>query len=269
MSDHFGQLITHFNLLHEQYERELSCIYVAYDYEVEGDGSDGSGGSYGESDDEYGDSNINDAFESKFGPLKRFALNVHTGKYDNEIEVEMSNIVANVGNVREIDPADLEERRAFAVENLKLQLKGLAHEADTGVLSRITLLSSTITPDVEEPVLSHDPSTEMYWKESFTALENADKAIKIQNISITKIEMIKDVVDQFIRLLHGRVSNLRRITFNHTNLCREGLLSLSTLVEQCPALHTLDISYNTIDDINVATCISRALRSHPVFLIFI
>jgi hypothetical protein len=221
-----------------------------------------------ESMDGYGYDDSSETFESQFGPLKRFALNVHTGKYDNDIEVVMSSdvIAETAGNRREIDPADLEERRAFAVENLKLQLKGLAHEADTGVLSRITLLSSTITPDVEEPVLSHDPSTEMYWKESFTALENADKAIKIQNISITKIEMIKDVVDQFIRLLHGRVSNLYRITFNHTNLCREGLLSLSTLVEQCPALHTLDISYNKIDDINVATCISRALRSHPRIL---
>jgi len=56
---------------------------------------------------------------------------------------------------------------------------------------------------------------------------------------------------------------LYRITFNNTNLCREGLLSLSMLMEQCPALEMLDLSHNPIDDINVATCLSRALRSHP------
>jgi len=56
---------------------------------------------------------------------------------------------------------------------------------------------------------------------------------------------------------------LYRITFNNTNLCREGLLSLSMLMEQCPALEMLDLSHNPIDDMNVATCLSRALRSHP------
>jgi hypothetical protein len=184
-----------------------------------------------------------------------------------EIDIELSNFVTNVGNVREINPAELEERRAIAVENLKSQLKALTREADTGVLSRISLFSSTIISNVEDSVLSHDPSTEVHWKESFTALENADKAINIQNISITKIEMKKVIFDQLVRSLCGRVSNcLGRISFYHTKLCREGLLSLSTLVEQCTALHTLDISYNTIDDINVATCISRALRSHPRIL---
>jgi hypothetical protein len=101
----------------------------------------------------------------------------------------------------------------------------------------------------------------VHWKEFFTALENSDKAIKITIINVGKIEMKKVVVDQFMRSLRGRVSNLCRLAFNHTNLCREGLLSVSTLVEQCLVLETLNIS-NTIDDINVATCRSRSLRSH-------
>jgi hypothetical protein len=161
----------------------------------------------------------------------------------------------------------LEGRRAIAVENLKSQLKVLTREADTGILSRISLSSISshqlITPDVEEPVLSHDPSTEMHWRESFTALDNADKAIKITDIIIRKIEMKKDVFDQFMRSLRGRVSNLCKIIFNHTNLCGEGLISLSTLVEQCPVLETLELSHIQIDDINVATCLSRALTSLP------
>jgi hypothetical protein len=178
-------------------------------------------------------------------------------------------IAETAGNRREIDPAELEERRAIAVENLKLQLKGLAHEVDTGVLSLIYLLSNSTRvteigpPNVEEPVLSHDPSLETHWTEFFTALENSDKAIKITSIHFTKIEMIKDVVDQFMRSLSGQTSTLRSITFGHTNLCGEGLLSLSTLVEQCPVLESLELSHIQIDDINVATCLSSALTSLP------
>jgi hypothetical protein len=230
--------------------------YPAYDYEGEGDDY------YGESD-EYGDGYGDETFESKFGSLKRFALNVHTGKYDNDIDLELrSDVIAETaGNRREIDPAELEERRAIAVESLKSQLKALTRQADAGILSRISLFSSTITSNVEDQVLSHDPSTEMHWKELFTALDNADKAIKITNISIRKIEMKKVIFDQLVRFLRGQTSTLKFITFNNANLCREDLLSLSTLVEQCPVLHTLELSHIQIDDINVATCLSRSLRS--------
>ena len=168
---------------------------ASYNGSFSEDQSDYYGEYYGESGDEYGDGIGGETFESKFGPLKRFARNVHTGKYDNDIEVELSNIVANVGNVREINPAELEERRAIAVENLKSQLKAMTNQADAGILSHISLLSISsrqlITPNVEDPVLSHDPSTEVHWKDFFTALDNADKAIKITNVGILKIEMKK------------------------------------------------------------------------------
>jgi hypothetical protein len=244
---------------------------ASYNGSFSEDQSDYYGEYYGESGDEYGDGIGDETFESKFGPLKRFALNVHTGKYDNDIEEEVSNVVANAGNVREINPAELEERRAIAVENLKLQLKALTNQADTGVLSHFYLMSNStrereigapaIPPNVEEPVLSHDPLTEVHWKEFFTSLENADKAIKITNISIRKIEMKKVIFDQLVRFLWGQTSTLKFITFDQSNLCGEGLLSLITLMEQCPVLHTLKLSHFPIDDINVATCLSRSLKS--------
>lgn len=100
----------------------------------------------------------------------------------------------------------------------------------------------------------------MHWKGLFTVLENADKAIKIINISITKIEETNIIFDQFMRSLWTRASNLYSITFNHTMLWGKGLLSLSKLlVNLCSVLQTLDLSYNRIDDdINVTTCFLRA-----------
>jgi hypothetical protein len=253
--------------------------YPAYDYEGEGYGENDGSDYYGESGDEYGDGIGDETFESKFGSLKRFALNLRTGKYDTEIDLEMRSdvIYANDGNVvREIDPAELDARRAFAVENLKLQLKGIAHEADTGVLSRITLMSNStrvreigapaIQPNVEEAVLSHDPSTDMHWKKFFTSLENADKTTEITLISIRKIEMKKVIFDQLVRFLRGQTSTLKFITFDQTNLCGDGLLSLITLVEQCPALEMLDLSHFPIDDTKVATCLSRVMRYHPQYI---
>jgi hypothetical protein len=75
-------------------------------------GSSGESDYYGESidsaesGDEYGDRNINYAFETKFGPLKRFAINVHTGKYDNDIDLELRTDVINEndGNLRKLTP---------------------------------------------------------------------------------------------------------------------------------------------------------------------
>lgn len=82
---------------------------------------------------------------------------------------------------------------------------------------------------------------------------DADKAIEVTNI----------IFDQCMRSLWTQASNLYSITFNHTMLCGEGLLSVSKLVELCPVLQTPAHSYNLIDDINVATCFLRALTSHP------
>ena len=97
----------------------------------------------------------------------------------------------------------------------------------------------------------------MHWKGLFTVLENADKATKIINISITKIEVTNRIFEQFMRSIWRRASYLYSITFNHTG---KGLLSLSKLlVNLCSVLQTLDLSYNPIDDdINVTTCFLRA-----------
>jgi hypothetical protein len=147
-------------------------------------------------------------------------------------------------------------RRVIAVENLKLQLKGLAHEADTGILSRITLMSDisrvreigAIPPNVEEPVLSHDPSFDEYWKELFTSMENADTAIKITNINISKIEMTKEIIDLMTNNCCRRSMNsIKRITFDTTNLNGEGMISLAKIVEQSSELNALDILHNPIN----------------------
>ena len=71
------------------YVEEIEDDYVVADY----DGMRND--SYGEEEDEYAaihaawcgynDFESYDAFETKFGPLKRFALTTHTGKYDTEI----------------------------------------------------------------------------------------------------------------------------------------------------------------------------------------
>ena len=58
----------------------------------------------------------------------------------------------------------------------------------------------------------------MHCKGLFTVLENADKATKIINISITKIEVTNSIFDQFMRSLWRRASYLFSIAFNHTML---------------------------------------------------
>jgi hypothetical protein len=76
--------------------------------------------------------------------------------------------------------------------------------------------------------------------------------------------MRKETVSALVRSLCGRaINSIKFVSFINTNICGEGVVSLSTLVEQSLGLDHLDLSQNRIDDMNSALCLSRALKSHP------
>ena len=76
--------------------------------------------------------------------------------------------------------------------------------------------------------------------------------------------MRKETVATLVASICG-FNPLQYIIFDNTNFCREGILSLSTLVKHSDVRH-LNLSHNSIGDMNSALCLSRVLKPHPRIL---
>jgi len=62
----------------------------------------------------------------------------------------------------------------------------------------------------------------------------------------------------------GRANNsIHSVQFINTNLCGEGIVLLSTLVQSTSELQYFYLHYNRIDNMNSALCLSRSLKLHP------
>ena len=113
-----------------------------------------------------------------------------------------------------------------------------------------------------EPVVWYDPSIDPYWERLADAFSNKDD--RIDSICVDNIEMRKETVATLVASLcgGGAFKPLHNIIFINTNLCGVRILLLSTLVEQHLELTTFFLNYNRIDDMNLALCLSRALKPH-------
>jgi hypothetical protein len=77
--------------------------------------------------------------------------------------------------------------------------------------------------------------------------------------------MRKEIFSALMASLCGRAINaIDAVSFINTNLCGEGVVSLSLLIEQSLELVLLNLSRNRIDDMNSTLRLSRALKLHPI-----
>ena len=88
---------------------------------------------------------------------------------------------------------------------------------------------------------------------------------KIKYIHVENVEMKKERLDALVDIFRsGRATNSSTyITFTNTNLCGEGIISLSRLVDVSVELRKLYLYHNRIDNMDSARCLSRSMKSHP------
>jgi hypothetical protein len=84
----------------------------------------------------------------------------------------------------------------------------------------------------------------------------------IKDIEIENVEITKDRLATLVTALSGQVNTTEYIQFNNVNLCGEGIISLSKLVDLSSQLRRLIINHNRIDNMDSVRCLSRSLRSH-------
>ena len=90
------------------------------------------------------------------------------------------------------------------------------------------------------------------------------KSQDIRGIFILNVEMKKERIASLVDIFcNGRATySGHYVYFNNANLCQEGIIWLSKLVDACSELQFFCLCRNRIDNLDSACCLSRSLKSH-------
>lgn len=150
------------------------------------DGSDDFEHDFDEISDDS-DFDLYRGYETSIEDLDRFLLTFHNGIYDDEIDDALCNydLPGGRGGIGVDDtnmPADWEERKALALENLEFRLEEDIFSAQLGEFSGLHITSNS-DPDMDRyaqvyrsiedhPLLYHNQSIDQYWEQLAVALRD-------------------------------------------------------------------------------------------------
>jgi hypothetical protein len=223
-----------------------------------------------ESDKEESD---DDGVEDEFF-LEKFICTFHNGDYDAEIDDRLSldrspwHSPARPTQASYNKPDNWRERNRIGLEKVKRQLESCIHSVsghDKNLHLRLIHNVGYGTPLTygEEPIVWNEAILDEHWDQLKDALSDDELVTNICGIKIENVEMTKDCLAALVAAFSGRAnSSSTYIQFHNANLCGEGILCLSKLVDVSYQLQTLFIIHSLIDNINSARCLSRSFRSH-------
>jgi hypothetical protein len=192
--------------------------------------------------------------------LGTFIRTFHIGGYDVELDNALNLDRSDLATDRHTQasynkPDNWRERNRIGLEGVREQLQTCIDSVKHGESFNLWL---THTSDNEESIVWHEPILDEYWGQ-LEAKMNELNFMYIENVEMTN-ERLAALVDI---LLSGRAnSSSMGIQFYNTNLCEEGIISLSKLVEVITTLQSFFIGNNRIGNMESARCLSRSLKSH-------
>jgi hypothetical protein len=119
-----------------------------------------------------------------------------------------------------------------------------------------------------EPIVWHEPILAECWSQLKATIDRKKQQlgifIDINRINIENVELKKECMAALVAILSngGTTISTTYVNFDNANLCREGIISLSELVDLSSHLDELHIKHNRIDSMESARCLSRSLKSH-------
>jgi hypothetical protein len=126
--------------------------------------------------------------------------------------------------------------------------------------------------DNEEQIVWHEPVLQEYWDQlkTFTDQTEIDRRNQLGilpdsiGIHIQNVEMTKECMAALVHIFRsGRAANSNRnVIFGNVNLCGEGIITLSKLVDVSSELQRFCLRHNRIDNMDSARCLSRSLKLH-------
>jgi hypothetical protein len=223
------------------------------DESSEGDVLDGWGDSEEESDDDDDD-------EVKVEIVEKFISTFHKGDYDAEFDNALSSNQTLPPTLMPtqasyIKPDNWRERNRDGLDGVKEQLQDCITSAMRD--KRFDLCLNHI--DGDHPIVWHEPILDQYWDQL-----NAGKVRYFCNIQFVNVEIKKERLAALLAIFrNGSATNSSiYVTFDNANLCEEGIVLLSELVDHSSELQHFYLCRNLVDNMDSASCLSRSLKLH-------
>jgi hypothetical protein len=229
-----------------------------------------------EDDDNEDDEDVGSDYEEIDDEIvEKFILTFHKGNYDAEFDdaliLNRSETLPNEPTQASyIKPDNWVERNRIGLEKTREQLQSCIESVLLGNTFELNLTHNTDYHDTlmdnEEPIVWHEPILDEYWgrfEEEIDARRQVD-IVDICDINIENVEMKKERLAALVAMfVSGRATNSStHVYFSNANLCGEGIISLSKLVEASSMLDIFSLCHNWIDNMKSVRCLSRSLRNH-------
>jgi hypothetical protein len=287
-----GQLITHFNLLGAPPSRDLDLRTMADEILAEDvwgdDDDDDEDSDEEESNDDYDDDSGDEYDDSdddidEFGEIgndivEKFILTLHNGNYDDEIDEslrydrrEALSLPAYPTQASYNKPDNWVERNRIGLEKMKRPLQSCINKLMMDNLHSVHICLShnpfNQLADNEESIVWHEPILDDYWDQleaKFHWRTQHDIVTDIHSLQFMNIEMTKERLAALVDIFRSEraTNSIPLIVFDNVNLCGEGIVLLSKLVDVSLRLSSLHLCHNRIDNMELARCLTRSVRSH-------
>jgi Ran GTPase-activating protein (RanGAP) involved in mRNA processing and transport len=118
--------------------------------------------------------------------------------------------------------------------------------------------------DNEEPIVWHEPILDEYWHRIEEAIDRKKHVTDIRGIHIQNVELKNFRLAMLVDICHrgGATNSSTMFNFNNANLCADGIMCLSKLIEISLELREFRLHHNRIESMDSASCLSRSLKSH-------
>jgi hypothetical protein len=208
--------------------------------------------------------------------VEEFLRTFHNGEYDAEFYNALSlDRAVPLSNTRPTQasynkPDNWIERNRIGLKKIKGQLQNyihsVSHEQSFDLMLTHNIYEGELM-DNEEPIVWHEPILDRYWdllETKIDRMRQLDRVPDISGIQITNVEMKKECLAALVAIfLSGRATNSSMcLDFDNANLCEEGIVSLSKLVDVSSELQYFYLFHNRIDNMDSACCLSRSIKSH-------
>jgi hypothetical protein len=123
--------------------------------------------------------------------------------------------------------------------------------------------------DNEEPIAWHESILDRYWDQLGAKIgrNQPDRVADINYIEIENVEIKKGLAALVAILQNGRATiSSRDVKLINANLCEEGIVWLSKLVDISLELRYLDLHHNRIHNMESAHCLSSSLKAHACIM---
>jgi hypothetical protein len=233
-----------------------------------------------EEDDDDEEESDDDEIDIDDEIVEQFTRTLHHGDYDQEFDNALNSdrsvTLPNQPTQASYNkPDNWRERNRIGLEKVRKQLQNYIDIAMDKKTFNLHLIHNShgwgdqLLMDNEEPIVWHESVLDEYWnqvEEEIDWRKQQGIVTDIRDINIVNVEMKKERLAALVAMFLSRraTNSSTQIMFNNTNICGEGIVCLSKLVDISSNLQILVIRHNQIDDMESARCLSRALKLHTV-----